>query len=276
MSLKERKLTCSTPNANRKRGGVAYYCVPSSNKNFLCWKVDEQVEDWIKRIQIDPEHMPAIREACKADIRAFAQFNVSNERQALQTELEKFKKYERQLYMDKVNSVITQDLYEQLWLEFKDQRDQVLASLDALEREEGLQLQNLDQALTLIAQIGVLYKRLDKFQQRALLKHLIKRVVINTEGLIVRMDLHPPFAYLIAKAHDAGDTSEKSTKRTTGDSKKVTTRSSLAPLCAPRGTRTPDTRFRKPLLWPLSYEGMSFSRFSLAKKHIHWQDLPTP
>src|SRR5262249_52874565 len=30
------KLTCSMPNANRDRGGVAYYCIPSSKINFLC------------------------------------------------------------------------------------------------------------------------------------------------------------------------------------------------------------------------------------------------
>ena len=29
---KVRKLTCGTPNANRARGGVSYYCVPSSNQ----------------------------------------------------------------------------------------------------------------------------------------------------------------------------------------------------------------------------------------------------
>jgi hypothetical protein len=30
-----------------------------------------------------------------------------------------------------------------------------------------------------------------------------------------------------------------------------------APVCAPRGTRTPDTRFRRPMLYPLSYERMT-------------------
>src|SRR5260221_912765 len=57
------KLTCSMPNANRARGGVSYYCVPSSNLNFLCHMVDEQIPDWMRDIQIDAHHLKTIREA---------------------------------------------------------------------------------------------------------------------------------------------------------------------------------------------------------------------
>jgi hypothetical protein len=35
------KLSCSTPNANRERGGVSYYCVGSTNLNFLCHHIDD-------------------------------------------------------------------------------------------------------------------------------------------------------------------------------------------------------------------------------------------
>lgn len=35
-----RKLTCNTPNANRARGGVAYYCISGTALNILCSTVD--------------------------------------------------------------------------------------------------------------------------------------------------------------------------------------------------------------------------------------------
>src|SRR5690606_21566044 len=55
------KLTCGTPNANRARGGVSYYCVPSSSQNYLCWKVDAQIPEHLQAIQVDPDLIPQIR-----------------------------------------------------------------------------------------------------------------------------------------------------------------------------------------------------------------------
>ena len=52
---------------------------------------------------------------------------------------------------------------------------------------------------------SILYERLDQHTQRAVLKHVIKRVVINLEGKIVRVDLQSPFAYLRDKAQSSGE-----------------------------------------------------------------------
>jgi hypothetical protein len=57
---KLRKSTCGTPNANRARGGVSYYCVPSSNLNFLCWTVDAQIPEHLRATQVDPDLIPEI------------------------------------------------------------------------------------------------------------------------------------------------------------------------------------------------------------------------
>ena len=62
------RLTGSTSNASRSGGGTAYYCVTSSNINFLCRDIDDKVARELHLIQIDPEHLPAIRAAYTHDV----------------------------------------------------------------------------------------------------------------------------------------------------------------------------------------------------------------
>lgn len=83
-----RKLTCGRPNANRTRGGVSYYCVPSSNQNFLCWKVDEQIPKHLQAIQVDPEFIPHIKQVYLADMSRYTN-NRQREAKALQTAIKK-------------------------------------------------------------------------------------------------------------------------------------------------------------------------------------------
>ena len=57
----EVKLTGSTSNTYRSGGGTPYYCVPHSNINFKCDKIDEQIPAELCSIQVDPEVLPIIR-----------------------------------------------------------------------------------------------------------------------------------------------------------------------------------------------------------------------
>lgn len=57
-------------------------------------------------------------------------------------------------------------------------------------------INDLDDALTLIAKLGVLYGKLSRSDQKELLRNVVERVVVNPEGKIARVDLLPPFAYL--------------------------------------------------------------------------------
>jgi hypothetical protein len=54
----------------------------------------------------------------------------------------------------------------------------------------------LDAALTIIAKVGILYGKLERSDQKDLLRQMIERVVVNPEGMIVRLELLPPFSYL--------------------------------------------------------------------------------
>jgi DNA invertase Pin-like site-specific DNA recombinase len=82
-----RRLNCQKPNSSRRSGGTPYYCVPRSNLNFPCSKVDEQVEAWILRLQVDPQHIPAIRAAYTKETYRFFNRPTDQEREQLETKL---------------------------------------------------------------------------------------------------------------------------------------------------------------------------------------------
>ncbi len=81
-------------------------------------------------------------------------------------------------------------------------------------------------------------------QKQRLLRDVIKRVIVDAEGNILKFDLLPPFAYLsrlkdvVVTAAGSGDPGEKC--KTPGF---VTER-----CCVPEGIRTPDLWFRRPSL----------------------------
>jgi hypothetical protein len=55
---------------------------------------------------------------------------------------------------------------------------------------------DLDAALTIIAKVGILYSKLERSDQKDLLRQMVERVVVNPEGKIIRLELLPPFSYL--------------------------------------------------------------------------------
>src|SRR5690606_4406309 len=57
-------------------------------------------------------------------------------------------------------------------------------------------ISDLDEALNIIAKLGILYETLPHPDQKELLRNVVERVVLNPEGKIIRVDWLPPFAYL--------------------------------------------------------------------------------
>ncbi|MEO0565746.1 MAG: hypothetical protein AAF125_26800, partial [Chloroflexota bacterium] len=67
---------------------------------------------------------------------------------------------------------------------------------EALQQKHAFHIANLDAALTIIAKVGILYRRLERDDQKDLLRQMIERVVVNPEGIIIRLELLAPFSYL--------------------------------------------------------------------------------
>ncbi len=154
--------------------------------------------------------------------------------------------------MDHLKGKITEALYTELWRDFSDQYQKTRAALEHLGREKQYYFKGLDDAVQLLVKIGILYGKLEPSQKRQLLLHLIERVVVNREGMIVRMDLRPPFGYLTSfRPTGKGDGQTTPTE----DACLETKTSKIDPAglievhrCDSGGTRTPNQLIKSQLL----------------------------
>jgi DNA invertase Pin-like site-specific DNA recombinase len=232
------KLTCSMPNANRDRGGVPYYCIPSSNVNFLCHEIDSQVASWMHNIQVDDKYLPRIREAYVTELEGRVGTRHSSERSALEKALKDLADEELRCARQHAKKQLSDETWDILWREWQDQRSAIKATLEAMDRNCEVHIATLDDALRLVSKAGILFDRLPQAGQQDLLRHVVKRVIISPEGQIVRMELRTPFSYLYRLA--AGTNGARGPKNGSGSRKNKTSGvraagSSYVSLGAPTG-----------------------------------------
>lgn len=114
-------------------------------------------------------------------------------------------------------------------------------------------IEDLDDALTIIAKLGTLYETLSRSDQKQVPRNVVERVVVNLEGKLERMDLLPPFAYLrevSARANGGEGAAKNSARIETGGSE--ATRSSWVLDCGQYRTRTYNLSHVKGTLCQLS------------------------
>ena len=91
---------------------------------------------------------------------------------------------------------VTEDIWNKLWREWQDRRHRLTERREMLAQQHEFHINNLDAALHVISRIGVLYDGLEARQKQRLLRDVIERVIVDTEGNLIRLELLPPFAYL--------------------------------------------------------------------------------
>ena len=191
-----RKLRCSTPNAKRASGGVPYYCVPSCEQNYLCHIVDGQIAEHLSHIQLDPDLIPDIREAYLSDIERYTKHH-SAERKALEVRLTKLEEKETNLWRGYSEHGMKAHIFEKLTRECEQEQQRIKVVMQAMVAESASYVENLDAALQIISEIAARYPLHSIPQQRAILLHMVERVLIDHESRIVDMELKPPFSYLV-------------------------------------------------------------------------------
>lgn len=189
------KLSGSTSNSGRSGGGTAYYCVPG-RIYVPCGTVDRQIPAIIRRIQVSPELIPVIKESYTEEIAHKLGHIGPSERDAIKASLQAIDVEEERALRLFTAGKITDKVWDNLWTDWQDRRHNLQASLDGLSHTKDHHISNLDDALALTAKVSILYEKLDRVDQRELLNLLVERVVVNPEGKIIRLELHPPFSYL--------------------------------------------------------------------------------
>lgn len=226
------KLTCSTPNGSRTANGVSYYCIPSSHFNFPCALVDEQIPLFLSSIQVAPEVLPQIRQTYLTDVGRYTGGR-RQEKAALEAALERLEQKELNLWRAFTDHGMRPQVYEQLAREYQAEREHIAFALKTLQQENREYIANLDAALQVIAEIQARYMQQDVPTQRAILRHVVGKVVIDEQGRIIRLELQPPFTYLRALAGENGRPRRKREKRSSGQrSRPKKTKSSTKAGCS--------------------------------------------
>lgn len=214
------RLSGSTSNAGRPNGGTAYYCISSSSINIRCDLVDDQIKGELMRIQVDPEHIPEIRASYTDDLARRLGIFRTDQRQELTRRLKEVDGEETRSLRLYSAGKLTDRAWDQLWSEWNDRKRTLRHALDSLDVDNETHISNLDAAISVIAKVGVLYSKLDRSNQKKLLREMVNRIVLSPEGAILRMELLPPFAYLKEVTDrvcgSAADTEETKTSREAG------------------------------------------------------------
>ncbi|MDX2137285.1 MAG: recombinase family protein [Chloroflexota bacterium] len=189
------RLTCSTSNASRPGGGTPYYCIARSNINFLCSSIDGQIAQALRCVQVDPYLIPLIQAAYTDDIAQKMGHMRPDEREQLLAALKSIDDEEVRMMRLYAAGKVTETLWDMQWQEWQDRRARIRISLEGLEGQRQIYIENLDAALKIITQVSLVYNRLVRSDQKELLRYMVERVIVDPVGQI-RLELRAPFAYL--------------------------------------------------------------------------------
>jgi len=155
------------------------------------------------RIQVDPELIPLIRVSYTHELAQKLGHLKPDEKLRLEAALKAVDEEEarmaRLFASGKITDAVWDNLWaewqDNLWAEWQDRRSKLRQSLETVQQEQEFHINNLDTALGIIANIGVLYNSLERSDQKELLRQVVERVIVNAEGS-VELELRTPFAYL--------------------------------------------------------------------------------
>ncbi len=190
------RLQCSRSNTKRSGGGTAHYRLERYPLHFLCRDVEEQLADNLRRIQVDKTVLPCIREYYIEEVADKLGRLRPDERAEIERSLKQIDEEEARVLRLYAAGMVTEENWRNLWAEWQDKRQRLRGGLALLDQRCETYIADLDEALTIISKLGILYETLPHSDQRELLRNVVERVVLNPEGKSIGVDGLPPFAYL--------------------------------------------------------------------------------
>jgi hypothetical protein len=199
---KEYKMYGSTPSGRSR--SYAYYITHAkpngASIHIPCDAVDDQINDWLAGLTIDPGKIPAIRDVYVDEIKQVAVKDHDEMLARLQRRLAQIKEEEAHLVRLFITNKVSEEVYERLRAEWQEKLRRLELNIADLQRETRIQLDDLDIALILMAKLSVLFSRLSKKEQANLLQILAKRIIVNPDGEIIDHTLNSPFMYIFSIA----------------------------------------------------------------------------
>lgn len=191
------KMIGSTPNTARKGGGTPYYTASKSSINIMCGVIEIQLPSILNMIQVNEAHLPKIREAYKSNISQQFGHTRPNELKDLTQTLKDIDDEEARMARLLATKKISENVWDRLWSEWQDRRQRIQNTIATLQQDQHVHFDNLDNALAIIAKISILYSKLEFCDKKELLQLIFERIIVNSSGEIIQVELLPPFAYLM-------------------------------------------------------------------------------
>jgi hypothetical protein len=176
--------------------------------------VEDQLAGHLQQVQLDVGLMPRIRKYYIEEVADKLGRMRPDERTEIERTLKAIDEEEARVLRLYAASMVSEENWRALWDEWQDKRQKLRGSLALLDQRCEMYISDLDDALNIIAKLGILYETLPFEDQQELLRNVVERVVLNPEGTILRVDLLPPFGYLM-------DVSEKVAARSESASEKA-------------------------------------------------------
>ena len=193
---KRYRLSGSTPNASRKGGGTSYYRYAKQGIYIMCRTVDEQIPDVLRMIEVDPDMVPFMREHFERHLSHKLKPNKTHA-EKLEQELASVKQQRKIAYREYVQGVVIQEEWRAMAANLQYRRQILENELSNMDREQSVILHDLDTALEILHRISELYARLEVKQQRELLRLVVNQFIVDEQGIITEVVLHPPFLYVM-------------------------------------------------------------------------------
>jgi len=201
------KLYCSTPSGRNK--SYSYYIsrskVDGKQVHIPCDVIDEQIPDWLDAIQIQPQRLPAIRQAYREHLAKLTGPSRREQIEQLELHLQQIQAEEASLVRLFLKKQINHQTYEKLRHEWQTKLKEKEQKLAEMKEDAGAYIDDLETAIGLMACLPELFGQLEKRKQSKLLKLLIQQMVVNKEGEIQTVQLLSPFEYLRSVEQHEGE-----------------------------------------------------------------------
>ncbi|MDH3944511.1 MAG: recombinase family protein [Anaerolineae bacterium] len=195
---KENKLYGSTPTGRSQ--SYSYYVTKSKvlerQVHIPCEVVDSQITTWISGISIEPELVPKIRELYISELKEASTGKREKQLTELNRQQSQLKDEETRLGRLFISGKIGDDAYNRLRKEWKEKLLNLEIKLSEVKKDASVHIDDLDLALTLLANVQELYPRLDNKQKSTLLQILANRIIVDRDGEFLDIELNSPFTYL--------------------------------------------------------------------------------
>lgn len=199
---------------SRPKGNLYHYTyyvtmkpVNGSKLRYNSTIIDDRVMAVVRELHIRDSDLNTIRALYNEQIRQREGPTLEERITEYKRRLDGLKDEEERLGRLYTQQRITDATYDELRQEWQEKVAMTRAQIARLQADSERLIDDLDRALLLLAHVGNLARRLEPTDKRKLLHALIERVLIDTDGNLLEVRLHAPFAYI--KATEASIPSEE-------------------------------------------------------------------